>query len=195
MNEKEGLVNEEISLPGALPADEEPEEIPGIFISHETISNMDMDRIMVAGFAVMDILQRTRLSQRAQEEAIDKLVDRTPNWLRLKDEVRIEKIKSTLTQETVLEYLRHEGIVRKNVDMVEVGVDEEGSVVITAFYTKVSRDIRRAIKKQYDADMMAKAEAAINILEGDSNLVDLAAARLKRLQEQGKKPKARFRKK
>lgn len=162
-------------------------EMPGIFISKETISNMEMERIMVAGFAVVDILSRTQLSQAAQEEAIDKLVDRTPNFIKLKPEVAVEKIKMVLTQETVIEYLRHQDIIRKNSDMVEVGVDEEGSLVVTAFYTKLSRDVRRALKKQYDAKDMAKAEAAINILEGEDNLVSLAAARLKKIQEGGSK--------
>lgn len=185
MEEKE--VSKVVSLPKAMEEiQEEVEEVPGIFITKETVSNMDMERILVAGFAVMDILQRTKLSQRTQEEAVDKLVDRTPNFLKLKPEVRVEKIKMVLTEETVIEYLRHEGIIRKNVDMVEVGVDEEGSVVVTAFYTHVPRTIRRAIKKQFDADMMAKAEAAVNILAGDDKLVDLAAARLKKLTEESK---------
>ena len=185
MEEKE--VKQVESLPQAM--EESMEEVPGIFITKETISNMEMERILVAGFAVLDILQRTRLSQAAQEETIDKLVDRTPNFIKLKTEVRMDKIKAALTEETVVEYLRHEGIIRKNVDMVEVGIDEEGSIVVTAFYTHVSREIRRAIKKQFDADMMAKAEQAVNILSGDNNLVDLAAARLKKLQEQGKNKK------
>lgn len=167
---------------------EDAYEIPGIFITKETVSNMDMERILVAGFAVVDIIQRTKLLQAAQEETVDKLVDRTPNWLKLDSDVRVEKIKAALTEETVVEYLRHEGIIRDKVDMVEVGIDEEGSVIVTAFYTHVSREIRRAIKKQYDADSVAKAEQAINILAGDDKLIDLAAARLKRLQEQGKKP-------
>src|SRR4051812_11366303 len=123
------MSNEKPNLPAAMVAEEllsaDVQEVPGIFISKETISNMDMERIMVAGFAVVDIVQRTRLSKSAQEEAVDKLVDRTPNFMKLKSEVRIEKIKAVLTEETVVEYLRHEGIIRKNVDMVEVGVDEE----------------------------------------------------------------------
>jgi hypothetical protein len=177
MDEKEV---KELELPEAI---QEMEEVPGIFITKDTISNMDMERILV---------QRTRLSRAAQEEAVDKLVDRTPNFLKLKDEVRIEKIKAVLTQETVVEYLRHEGIIRKNVDMVEVGVDEEGSVVVTAFYTKMNREMRRAIQKQFTADQVAKAEQAVNILAGDDNLVDLAAARLKKMSEQGKKLPKRF---
>lgn len=188
MDEKEV---KELALPEAIA---ELEEVPGIFITKDTISNMDMERILVAGFAVVDIIQRTKLSRSAQEEAVDKLVDRTPNFLKLKEEVRIDKIKAVLTQETVVEYLRHEGLIRKNVDMVEVGVDEEGSVVVTAFYTKMNRELRRAIKKQYDAEQMAKAEAAFNILEQQGNLVDLATARLKKMQEQGVKSKSKFKK-
>jgi hypothetical protein len=184
--EESTLKTSNLTAPAALQSYEDV-EMPGIFISKETISNMEMERIMVAGFAVVDILSRTQLSQSAQEEAIDKLVDRTPNFIKLKPEVAVEKIKMVLTQETVIEYLRHQDIIRKNADMVEVGVDKEGSLVVTAFYTKLSRDVRRALKKQYDAKDMAKAEAAINILEGEDNLVSLAAARLKKLQESGKK--------
>jgi hypothetical protein len=180
----------QVELPKAM-QEQEQEEVTGIIITKDRVSNMDMERIMVAGFAVVDILQRTRLSQSAQEEAVDRLVDRTPNFLKLKEEERVEKIKAVLIQETVIEYLRHEGIIREKVDMVDSGVDEEGSVVVTAYYTHVSREIRRALKKQYDEDQMRKAEAAINILQGDDKLVDLAAARLRKMQAQAQSPASR----
>jgi len=169
------------TMPAAL-----PEEVPGIFITKETISNMEKERILVAGFAVVDILARTKLSIEAQDEAVDKLAARTPYLFQMEPTQIHEKIKVALTQETVIEYLRHEGIIRKEVDMVEAGIDEEGSVVVTAFYTKVSREIRRAIQKNMKPEDMERMEQAINLLDQDVNLVEAAA---KKLEAMKNKPK------
>ena len=139
---------------------------------------MEKERILVADFAIVDILQRTQLSQKAQEDAVDRLVDRTLNWMKLKEEVRMNKIKTVLTEETVIEYLRHEGIIRKDADMVEAGVDKEGSIVVTVFYTRVPRAIRRAIAKETNEKKVREMETALNILDEDMDLVQAAAAKL-----------------
>ena len=164
-----------------------PEEMPGIFISKERIQNMDMERIMVANYAVAMMLEHVQLNEEEQMRAVDKLVDRTPNWLKLKPEVQMEKIKSCLRQETVIEYLRSLDLIRKNVDMVESGIDNEGSVVVRAFYTEMNREMRRMLQKNMKQEDVDRMEQAVNILESDSNLVDLAAERIKRMAQKGKK--------
>lgn len=164
----------------------QPQEVPGIFITKEKVHNMDVERILVAGFAIKDILERTKLTVKAQEEAVDRLVERTPMFFSMEPEEVHEKIKIALTEETVVEYLRHEGIIRKKADMVEVGVDKEGSLVVTAFYTNVPREIRRAIQKQVSKKEMARMDKAVNILSGDNNLIDLAQKKLEKLKKEGK---------
>jgi hypothetical protein len=183
-------MSKKAKLPRALPigVSDQPEnlqssEVVGIVITKETIANMEKERILVADFAIVDILQRTKLSQKAQEDAVDRLVDRTLNWMKLKEEVRIDKIKTVLTEETVIEYLRHEGIIRKDADMVEAGVDKEGSIVVTVFYTKVPRAIRRAIAKETNEKKVREMETTLNILDQDMDLVQAAAAKLASLKQ------------
>lgn len=161
--------------------DKELEGISGIFITEHEMNNMKLERIVVSGAAIMAILGVTQLSQEAQEEAVVSLVERTPDWLDIEPEEQIEKIKAVLTQESVLEYLKVIEAIRSQCDMVQTGIDAEGSIVIEAYYTQVNREQRRAIDKKMSEQEKKNLSSALNILSGNDNLVDLAAEKLKRM--------------
>jgi hypothetical protein len=185
-----------MTKPNKLPlpemvVDVQQELMSGIFIAKHTMNNMDMHRIVVSDYAIQSILKTTKLSLQAQEEAVQGLVDRTPNWETLGvDEdatyaIQIDKIKTILTQETVLEYLIHDGVITKKVDTVEVGIDPEGSVVVEAYYTNLNRESRRKAAKKTTPVQKAAMERAVNILGSNDNLLDLAAKKLEKLKQQG----------
>lgn len=180
--DKPTLINKEKIAPPAAMEAEPKERIAGIFIQKETIQNMDMERIYVANFVVAEIVKHFVLVPALQMEAVDKLVDRTPNWMEIDEHKQVEMIKAVLAQEAVIEYLRQEGHIRKNVDMVETGIDEEGSYVVTAFYTQMNREMKRMLKNKMSKKDQDRLEAAVNILDGNENLIDLAAAKLKKMQ-------------
>ena len=171
-------------------AEKELEGINGIFITEHEMNNMKLERIVVSGAAIMAILGVTQLSTEAQEEAVISLVERTPDWLDIEPEEQIEKIKAVLTQESVLEYLKVIEAIRPQCDMVQTGIDAEGSIVIEAYYTQVNRAQRRAIDKKMSEQEKKNTSSALNILSGNDNLVDLAAEKLKRMKDQ---PKPNFR--
>lgn len=162
--------------------------LPGIFVAEYKISNMDMERIVVVNDAIIKILEKVKLPKQDQEKAVSDLVDRTPDWMELEPEEQIEKIKTVLTTETVLYFLQGAGVVSRHVDICEIGIDPEGSVVVYAYYTNQNRDTRRAAQKlpKSEKEMM---EALVNGL-GSQNIIDLARAkmeRIKKAQETGEK--------
>lgn len=157
----------------------------GIFISEHQMSNMTLERIVVSGPAILAILKVTKLSEKAQEDAVFALVDRSLDWNDTPVEIQVERMKAVLTQETVIEYLRFEEVIRPNCNMVQTGIDEEGSIVIEAYYTQLNREQRRAIDKSMSEEEKKNMVEAVNILSGQDNLVDLAAKKLERLQKQG----------
>jgi hypothetical protein len=167
------------------------EGMSGIFIAEHQMNNMKMERIVVSGPAIVAILKVTQLSPAAQEEAVMDLVGRTPEWLDLEPEVQVDRIKAVLTQESVIEYLKNKEVIRPQCDMVQTGIDIEGSVVIEAYYTTLNREQRRAIDKSMSDKQKQDMREAVNILSGNDNLVDLAAAKLKKMQEAAKGKKIR----
>lgn len=169
--------------------EKELEGISGIFIAEYDMSNMKLERIVVSGAAILAILKVTELSQEAQEEAVIDLVEREPNWLDIEPEIQIERIKAVLTQETVIEYLKEKGAIRKKCDMVQTGIDKEGSIVIEAYYTELNREQRRAIDRAMSEEKKQDMAKAVNILSGNDNLIDLAAKKLEKLQKEQSKSK------
>lgn len=154
----------------------------GIFMTEQDMQNMHMERIVVANPAILEIFKKVRLTIEEQQEAVDALVHRTPEWKELDTEDQIERIKSVLTMETVLLYLQARKYVRASADIVELGVDQEGSVVVYAFYTGTNRAKRRAMKKQYGEQGIQDMINAHNFM-GGQNIVDLAQEKIKRMQE------------
>lgn len=161
-------------------------ELAGIYLAEFQMSNMTMERIIVANPAIIEILKVTNLTPQAQEEAVNDLVSRTPDWLDIEPEDQISKIKTVLTQESVIEYLRYKDIIRKKVDIIEVGIDGEGSVVVEAYYTNLNREQRRAAEKSMSEEQKKRMASAVNILSGNDNLIDLAAKKLEKLKKEGK---------
>lgn len=166
--------------------EKEFEGLSGIFIAEYQMNNMKLERIVVSGPAIVAILKVAKLSKEAQESAVFALVDRTPEWSDLDTEIQVERMKAVLTQETVIEYLASESVIRPKCDMVQTGIDEEGSIVIEAYYTELNREQRRAIDKAMTEKQKEDMAKAVNILSSDNNLIDLAAAKLKKLQDKGK---------
>jgi hypothetical protein len=173
-----------------LVGEKEFEGMSGIFIAEYQMNNMKMERIVVSNPAIIAILKVTQLSPEAQEEAVMDLVARTPEWLDIEPEIQMERIKAVLTIESVIEYLKVKEVVRKGCDMVQSGIDVEGSVVIEAYYTQLNREQRRAIDKSMSEQQKEDMVNAVNILSGNDKLIDLAAAKLKKMQE-ANKPKFR----
>lgn len=163
------------------------EILSGIFLAEYKMNNMNMERIVVVDAAIQTILKVIKLSLDAQEEAVFKLTDRTPDWLEMDEKEQIAKIKTVLTQETVLAYLQEVGAIRDSVDTVDVGIDEEGSIVVYAYYTNLNRAQRRKMEKALSENDKVALVDAFNILSGEENkLIDLAAKKLEKLKQEGK---------
>lgn len=165
---------------------EQKEIQAGIYLAEYQMNNMTMERIVVSNPAIIKILESLLLTPEEQEQAVNLLVDRTPEWNDLSTEEQVNKIKACLTQETVIEFLKEQGAIRPKCDMVQTGIDQEGSVVVEAYYTNLNREQRRAVEKATSEEKKQQMMDAINILSGDDKLVDLAAKKLEKLQKDGK---------
>lgn len=174
-----------------LVGEKEFEGMSGIFIAEYQMNNMKMERIVVSGPAIVAILKVTQLSVAAQEEAVMSLVDRVPEWNDIEPEEQVDRIKAVLTQESVIEYLKAKEVITSNCNMVQTGIDVEGSIVIEAYYTTLNREQRRAIEKSMTDKQKQDMAQAVNILSSNDNLIDMAAAKLKRMQEAVKGKKIR----
>jgi hypothetical protein len=151
------------------------------------MSNMTMERIVVSDLAITEILKVTKLPKEDQEKAVDELVHRTPEWNELEPEDQIQKIKFVLTTETVLMYLQAIDTIRDQVDIVELGVDPEGSVVVYAYYTNMNREQRRAMAKATSDDdkkKLAQAVSEFDKLSQQGNIIDLAKAKIAKMAEE-----------
>lgn len=157
-------------------------EVPGIYLSSHKMSNMVMDRIVVSNPAILKIMEIGRLSKEAQQRAVDELVKRTPEWLDLETEVQFDKIKTVLTQETVIAYLQKENVLTNKLDTLEVGIDQEGSVVLEAYYVQLNREQRRRMMYDTPKKEQEQLTAVVNALGGD-NIVDLAQKKLERMKQ------------
>jgi hypothetical protein len=163
----------------------------GIYLSEHQMNNMTMERIVVSNPAIIKILEVVHLTDEEQLDAVQLLVDRTPDWLELdededvNEQLQIAKIKTVLTQETVLKYLALEGVIREKCDTVQVGIDEEGSIVVEAYYVQLNREQRRAVDKSMTEEQKKQMVQAVNAL-GEDNIVDLAKKKFEKLQKAGK---------
>src|SRR5690606_7340150 len=69
----------------------------GIFMTEHEMANMKMERFVVSNAAIIEILKKVQLTKQEQEEAVDMLVHRTPEWNDLETDDQIQRIKSVLT--------------------------------------------------------------------------------------------------
>lgn len=172
---------------------EQKEIQAGIYIAEHQMNNMRMERIVVSNPAIVKILgiEEAQLTTEEQEDAVNQLVARTPDWLELDEDedvceqMQIDKIKICLTQETVVNYLVLQGTIRKGCDTIQLGIDEEGSIVIEAYYVQMNREQRRAVAKSMTEEQKKQMVEAVNIL-GEDNIVDLAKKKFEKLQKAGK---------
>lgn len=167
-------------------SDTEAKEImPGIYqVVYPPMANMTLERIVVSNPAIIEILKMTHITKAEQEAAVDALVARTLDWYNLSTEVQFAKIKSVLTMESVIEYLRSIETLRAQCDVLEVGVDPEGSIVVEAYYTTMNREQRRAAEAAMSDADKTKLEEATNmfgVFNEDNKLIDLAKAKLEKL--------------
>ncbi|MEX3713411.1 hypothetical protein ABFV99_13485 [Cytobacillus horneckiae] len=153
-------------------------EVLGIIITKKEISNMNVEHIHVTDFAIQTILQSIHLNPEVQEEAIDRMVDRTPDYFTLEPEEQVDKIKIALTYETVIEYLRLNDYIRDEVNMLETGIDEEGTIVVTAFYIKDTDLTKEVFKDELTEEQELQLEKQMNILDGSINIYEEAKKRL-----------------
>lgn len=159
-------------------------EVLGIFITKQNVGNMNIEHIHVSDFAIQTILKTVQLSQKTQFEVVDKLVDRTPDWLSHEEEDRMVKIKAALIQETVVEYLRLTEEIREDVDMLEIGIDKEGSIIVSAYYIDKSQIPKEIIEKnKMTHEKVEQLEREINILNGSINIYEEAKKKLEQMKK------------
>lgn len=156
-------------------------EVLGIFITKNKISNLDVEYIHVTDFAIQTILKSIRLTGEAQEEVIDKMVNRTTGYFQLTPEEQVDKIKTTLTMETVIEYLRLNEYIRVGIDMVEAGIDEEGSIVVTAYYVEKTEELEKVFGEDMSEEEIDELERQVNILDGSMNIYEEAKKKLEQI--------------
>ncbi|PFP65215.1 hypothetical protein COK00_11380 [Bacillus cereus] len=156
----------------------EQKEVLGIFITKNEVANLNMEHIHVSDFAIQTILKTIRLNPEVQAEVIDKMVERTPGYFQLDPEEQVNKIKTTLTIETVVEYLRLHEYIREGIDMIEVGIDPEGSIIVSAFYVGQDEALDKVFRKELTPEEIDQLEKEVNILDGQVNIYEEAKKRL-----------------
>lgn len=160
-----------------------PKEVLGIFITQQEVSNMKVENIHVSDFAIQTILKTVNLVEEAQFDAVDKLVARTPDWFKLSEEEQTNKIKTVLLQETVIEYLRLNQFIKEDVTMVDVGIDKEGSVIVSAYYVEENDLLGKIQVPEMTEEELNKMEAEINIIDSSIDIVAEAEKRIQKMKE------------
>lgn len=113
-------------------------EMP-IFRTRDVFGNMKKDRFVVPQPTTLVICNQYVLKKDSQTTTVNKLVDRTPNWLKMEKEDQLEAIKAALVLQTVAEYLKAKNMIQDSCTMFENGFDKDGNVVLDAFYVKENK--------------------------------------------------------
>lgn len=103
-----------------------------ILVSHSKVKNMKVKELIINHSIVDNILNTVILTEEAQLEALDALIERNPNWLELKIETQKALIYKEMKEVTILTYLNANNYL-PNVDSCSVAVNEDGDYYITAF--------------------------------------------------------------
>lgn len=127
------------------------DELP-IYKTSDTFSNMRKDRFVIPQPTTLRICQEVVLNKKAQERTVNKLVDRTPGWLKMEKEEQVENIKAALVLETVAQYLYAKNHIQNHCTMYENGYDHNGNVVLDAFYVKDTK-----VKKNWESMVKEKS--------------------------------------
>lgn len=175
----------------------EQEVYAGIIQHKREVYGMDVHEIIVSEAAVESILKlpQGRLTKEEQQDAVRRLVARTPNYDELEANDAGEKIIVALTQETVVKYLAMTDVIdaSKHDITYECGIDEEGSIHVTVMYPNTPREIRRAIQKDLGAKEMKRQEEALNEVMSQPELLERAKQKLEeKIKSATKKQKSNF---
>src|SRR5699024_8149775 len=149
--------------------------------------NMKIEHFTISNEVVQAIVNNLKLTEAAQNEAIDRLVDRTPEWLSLESDEQTHKIKAALIAETIIEYLRLNEYVKDGVEMIEVGIKDDLSILASAFYVDNDTAIESQIASQLSEEELQEMENQINILDGSINIFEEAKKKMKRKNKMKKK--------
>lgn len=113
-------------------------ELP-IFRTRDNFSNMRKDRFVIPQPTTLFICENYVLKKDSQATTVNKLVDRTPDWMEMEEEDQLEAIKAALVLQTVAEYLNTKNMIQSNCTMFENGFDKDGNVILDAFYIKENK--------------------------------------------------------
>lgn len=152
--------------------------MPGIKVTKQDVSNMRIEHFNISTEIVQAIVQQLKLTEEAQNEVVDKLVDRTPEWMDLESEEQTNKIKAALIEETIIEFLRLNEYVRKDVEMIDIGISDDLSILASAFYIKHDKTVEKELKQNMSKEELDKLENQINILDGSINIIEEAKKKL-----------------
>lgn len=119
-----------------------------VFKTVEEYANMTKERFVVPQNVIVEILKDYTLSEELQKKAVNKMVDRTPHFLDLTEEERLNEIKSVLTLESVAYYLYDMNMIEEHCNMYENGFDKEGNIVLDAFYVNEEFELNKLKKER-----------------------------------------------
>ena len=121
-----------------------------VFKTVERYANMLKERFVVPQNVIVEILEDYTLNEDLQKKAVNKMVDRTPHFLDLTEEERLNEIKSILTLESVAYYLLDMGMIQEHCSMYENGFDAEGNIVLDAFYVDDETELNKLKKNKIE---------------------------------------------
>jgi hypothetical protein len=113
------------------------------------------------------------------------MIDRTPNYKQLSEDEQREKVKVVLDCEAALAYLEQSELIKPNCSMAEFQYDfEYEDVLIDVFYVSADEAIDRALQAyNLTKEEAENLETAVNILQQDESLVELAKKKLEQIQK------------
>lgn len=126
-----------------------------IFRSSDTYANMRKERFTVPLQTAEYISKAYKLTQQRMSDAVNKLVDRTPHWLEMDEDEQKEEIRAILLLETVAYYLYDNNSIQSSCNMYENGFDENGNIILDAFYVKEKSPVtKEAVDSLFKKDMI-----------------------------------------
>lgn len=127
-------------------------ELP-LFKTVDELANMRIETFRVPQASFYQIKEQFVLPRDHQSKTVEKLVDSRPDWLDLDEEEQLAEIKLKLILETVAQYLYSNDYISEQCTMYDNGFDEQGNVVLSAYYVKETTKgnaIKEAIEQKKD---------------------------------------------
>lgn len=133
-----------------------------IFRSSDTYANMRKERFTVPLQTAEYISKAYKLTQERMSDAVNKLVDRTPHWLEMDEDEQKEEIRAILLLEAVAYYLYDNNSIQSSCNMYENGFDENGNIILDAFYVKEKSPVtKEAVDSLFKKDMIKTEDNVI----------------------------------